>query len=247
MTAHVDPAGSPLRGTIARGVGVLVTGACLAMSTAADAQIGALASIYSDYRFRGVSLSDGRPVAILDVSYDLRNGIYAALSGRAVMAKSDGPQPLGYAANIGYAFQIHPTLTADIGVVHSAYSHYSGIGMGRSYTEAYAGIIGKLVGVRLSVSPDYLGTPHWTAYGEVNGHLNVSRRTTLEGDIGLLSSAGGTYHGPARPQFDARVGLSQRAGQLVLHAAVTARNRAYVGSTRSEGRFGIVLGVSAPL
>lgn len=217
------------------------------MSTSAGAQVGAVASVYSDYRFRGVSLSDGRPVGILDISYDLPSGFYAAASGRAVLTKDEGPQLLGFGFNGGYAVRLRPSLTADFGAVHSRYSHYSGLTEARSYTEVYAGLSGKLIGARISVSPNYLGSEHWTAYGEIDGHFDLARLTVIEGAIGVLSPIGGSYRGRGRPQLDARLGIAHRLGPVTLHAAVSTRSRAYLYPGHSHGRTALVLGVSTAL
>jgi uncharacterized protein (TIGR02001 family) len=204
-------------------------------------------SVYSDYRFRGVSLSDGRPVGILDLSYDSPKGLYATLSGRAVATRDEGPQLLGFGLNAGYATRLRPGLSADFGVVHSRYSHYSGLGAGRSYTEVYAGVSGKLVGARLSVSPNYLGSARWTAYGEVDAHYDLSRSTFIDSEVGVLTPLAGSYRGRSRPQLDARLGIAHRLGPVTLHAAVTARSRAYLYPGRPHGRTALVVGVSTAL
>ena len=245
MTAAAARAGSlPLWIVVSRAGAALLGVMLLMNATAASAEVGALASIYNDDRFRGVSLSDGRPVGILDLSYDAPKGFYAALSGRVVAARSEGLKPLGYTLNGGYAARVNSRLTADFGVVHSHYSSYSGLSGRRSYTEAYAGISGKLIGGRLSVSPDYLGTARWTAYGEVDGHVNLSRRTFLNAQIGVLAPIGGTYRSN-RPQLDARLGIDQRVGPMTLHGAVTTRSKAYFYRGNTGSGTALILGISA--
>jgi uncharacterized protein (TIGR02001 family) len=247
VIALADRTGSPFRGTIVKAAGAVFAGASLTFSTAGGAQVGALVSAYSDYRFRGVSLSDGRPVALLDLSYDLPGGFYAALSGGALATRDEGPQFLGYSVNGGYAVRLNSSLSGDLGVVHSAYSHYSGLAGGRSYTEIYWGVAGKLVSARLSISPNYLGNANWTAYAEVNGHVDLSRRAVIEVGAGALSALGGSYHGQSRPQFDARIGVGQRLGPLMLHASVVTRTRAYLYSTSAKGATAVVVGLSTAL
>lgn len=247
MTAHAELAASRLRGTITKQARVLLAGASLTLSTGADAQAGALISVYSDYRFRGVSLSDRRPVGILDLSYDLPGGLYAALSGRIIAAEGEGVKPLGYAVNAGYAKRLRPDMAVDLGIVHSAYSHYSGLNAGRSYTEIYAGLSGKLLGARVSVSPDYLGDAHWTAYGEINGHVDLSTRTTINAGVGVLTGMSNQYRGIGHPQLDARAGIAQRIGPVSLHAALTAQGRNYLYSGHSHHPVAFVIGASTAL
>src|SRR3954451_12073395 len=55
----------------------------------AAAQVGLVASTYSDQRFRGYSLSDGRPVGIIDLSFDRAGGFYADASGIVVAARNE--------------------------------------------------------------------------------------------------------------------------------------------------------------
>lgn len=208
-----------------------------------------MASAYTDQRFRGYSLSDGRPVGIIDVSYDRAGGFYADASGIVVAARHEGLRPLGLALNAGYARPIGHGLTFDVGAVHSRYSHYSALVGSRSYTEAYAGVSGKFIGARLSVSPNYIGPAHWTLHGEINGHANLSRTLVIDGSLGVLGPLGSRgYQGASRPQWDARLGLSQRAGPVQLHAAITARaNSSQNYVSRWHRRVAIVLGISSAL
>jgi len=56
----------------------LGVGACLlAFSGASNAQFGASLGVESDARFRGISLSGGRPDLRLSLSYDHASGVYA--------------------------------------------------------------------------------------------------------------------------------------------------------------------------
>ena len=215
--------------------------------TPAAAQVGVVASIYTDQRFRGYSLSDGRPVGILDISYDAPNGIYAAISGSIVASRDDGLKGLGLALNGGYAARVRRDLTLDVGVIHSRYSEYSGLASSRVYTEVYAGLAGKSVGTRLSISPNYLGPARWTLHGEINGHVDLTKDLIVDGTVGALFPFGeGAYKGAGRGQWDARVGLAQRAGPVTLHAALTARGQSNdIYAAHRHGRIAAVLGISA--
>jgi hypothetical protein len=213
----------------------------------AAAQIGAVVSIFSDDRFRGYSLSDARPVGIVDLSYDAPNGLYGSLSGSIVAARGEGLKPLKFAVNAGYAKRLRSGLAADVGIVHSRYSHYSGVvAGGRSYTEVYAGLSGKVLGTRLSISPNYLGPARWTLHAEINGHLDLTRNLFLDGAVGMLVHVGDYRRGQGR--LDARVGLARRIGPVTLHAAVTARGaNPGIYAAREHGRTALVLGISSAL
>ena len=253
MIASAARAGSGSLGGIgsgvsARALSIFITVWLSLGAAPAAAQVGAVVSIFSDDRFRGYSLSDGRPVAILDLSYDAPNGIYGTVSGSVVAARGEGARPLRLALNAGYARRLRSGLAADLGIVHSRYSRYSGVSSGRSYTEVYAGLSGKIIGGRLSLSPNYLGAAHWTMRGEINGHVDLTPKFLLDGEIGVLVHVGGGYHDSSRSQFDARVGIARRIGPITLHAAVSARGAGpdiYAGGQHS--RAGLILGVSSAL
>ncbi|MFL6725702.1 MAG: TorF family putative porin [Sphingomicrobium sp.] len=218
-------------------------------ATPAKAQVGAVLSVFSDDRFRGISLSDGRPVGILDLSYDSPSGLYAAISGSVVATRHEGARALGLSVNAGYAARVRTGLTADFGVSYSRYSHYSDVAGSRAYTEFYAGLTGRYLGGRLAVSPNYLGVARWTLRGEIDGHVDVTPRLFLDGDVGVLIPAGRNgYSGNSRPQFDARIGLARRIGALTFHAAVTTRgNGRDIYASRAHGRTAFVVGVSTAL
>lgn len=228
---------------------VFLTAFLAISATPAKAQVGAVVSVFSDDRFRGVSLSDGRPVGIFDLSYDAPGGLYGAVSGSVVDTRGEGIKALGLALNGGYATRLRSGLTADVGFVHSRYSHYSGVASGRAYTEVYAGLAGKLVGARLSVSPNYLGGARWTVHGEINGHVDLSKRLLVDGEIGLLVPlGGGGYQGGSRPRLDARVGIAHRLGPVTLHAAFTSRTGdADIYAGRGHGRAAVIVGISTVL
>ena len=210
----------------------------------AEAQVGAAISVFSDYRFRGNSLSESRPVAILDLSYDASNGLYGAASGSVVAARGEGLRTLGLVLNAGYAKQLKSGLTIDMGAVHSSYSAYSGLDSGRSYTELYAGLRGKIVSARVGVSPDYFGSG-WTAYSEVTGQLSPTRNLRLEAAVGTLVPLSGNQ---GELEGNGRLGIDWRSGRVSLHAAIAARGggrNAY--AARRSSRATAVLGVSYAL
>jgi uncharacterized protein (TIGR02001 family) len=242
------PCAASRSGSRSRAGALIAALSLAAIAAPAAAETGASLSIYSDERFRGYSLSDGRPVGILDLSYDATGGLYAALSASIVASRAEGIKPLSFTVNGGYAKQLRPGLTGEVGIIHSRYSHYSGLS-GRTYTELYAGVSGKVIGSRLSISPDYVGKARGTLHGEVNGHLDLTPKLLVDGAAGLLLPIGaGAYANGAKPQWDARVGVAQRLGPLTLHAAVTTRG---IGpdlySGRRHGRTALVVGVSTAL
>lgn len=217
----------------------------------ARAQAGATLSIFSDLRFRGYSLSDGRPVGILDFAYDDPSGLYAGAAASGVLRESGEPAPLGLQLSGGYAKQLRSGTTLDVGITHSSYSHYSsnnGSG-GRSYTEIYAGIARGVLSSRIFVSPHYFEGGRWTAYGEVNGRISPARKWTIDGHAGALVPLGSSSPWDGyRSQFDWRLGVSRELGRLSLHAAWSdgTPGRDYYNG-RKHSRSAVVLGASLVL
>jgi uncharacterized protein (TIGR02001 family) len=226
---------------------IVIAAILLPRAAPASAGAGTAVSIFSDDRFRGFSLSDHHPVAILDLSYDSADGIYAAASGTLVASSREGVRPLGLQLNGGYARQLKSGLTLDVGLIHARYARYSGLGSGRSYTDVYAGLEGKLLSSRIHYSPRYLGDGA-TAYAELDGHLPALGKVTIEGHAGLLvplySQSRGYRSGD---RYDWQVGVSRPAGAFVFHAALSGggpRQR-YYGDY--SGGHALTLGVGCAL
>jgi uncharacterized protein (TIGR02001 family) len=221
-------ASQPVQGTrkrLAEIVGRAHCGAILATillcsAAPASAQVGAAVSLLSDDRFRGFSLSDGHPVAALELSYDSPTGFYAAASGTLVGSAAEGARPLGLQLEGGYAAQVSSGLTAEAGIVHARYSRYSGLRSGLSYTEVYAGLEGKTLSSRVYFSPRYLGRGA-TAYGELNAALPLGGHFTFQGHAGLFVPLYAYSRGSrSLDRYDWQLGVSRPVGRLIFHAAL---------------------------
>ena len=220
----------------------------MAVPSQAMGQVGAVLSAYTDLRFRGLSLSDGRPVGLLDLSYDHPAGFYGALSGSIVATRHDGLKPLGLTLNAGYAHRVGRNLSLDLGAVHSRYSRYSGGMSEQSYTELYAGLSTRFVGTRFALSPNYLGPARWTLHGEVNGHLDAGSDVSLDATLGaLLPLQDKGYQGSSRATWDARLGIAKRVGPVSIHGALTARGHGNFYGAYGRSRTALILGLSTEL
>lgn len=217
--------------------------ACLG-GTPAKAQVNAAVSLFNDLRFRGYSLSDGRPVGILDVSYDAPNGLYGAVSGNIVASRDEGLKPLGFIVNGGYATRISPRMSLDLGVTHSAYSKYSDRAASLSYTEVYAGISGKLVSARVNLSPDYV--KGGSAYGELNGNWPLGKNLSFTAHAGLIVPFRTVHPGYRYSEdFDWRLGIARNVGPVSIEAAWSAV-RPGQGAYRDRGhkRNALIVGLT---
>jgi uncharacterized protein (TIGR02001 family) len=207
--------------------------------------VGATASIFSDYRFRGYSLSERRPVGIFDFAYDDASGLYADASISGVLRRDGGPAPLGLQLSGGYARRLASGTTLDFGVTHSNYGHYSKGERAKSYTELYAGVSRGGLSSRIFVSPHYFESGRWTAYGEVNGNVSPAAKWTLDGHVGMLVSVLRPSSERYSADFDWRIGVNRQLGRVSLHAAWSdgARGYDHYGG-RAHSRSAVVVGAS---
>ena len=197
---------------------IIIACAGLLATSPAAAELGAQVSVFSDARFRGYSLSGGHPVAIVDLSYDDRRGLYAAASASALASSADGIKPLGLQLSAGYARRLGSGITLDVGAIHSAYTRYSSRDTGNSYTEAYGGLSYKFLSSRIAFSPHYFEHGARTLYGELNANISPASNIHLTGHAGVLMPIGyGGESGNMTTRYDWRVGISRDVGHVSFH------------------------------
>ncbi len=153
-------------------------------ATQACAQVSGSLALVSDYRFRGISLSQERPAAQLDVTYDHPGGWYAGLFGSTVRLANEshtGAQLLGY---VGYAGRLRQDLSWEIGADYSTFPNAGDY----DYAEAYWGIASDSISSRIYYAPEYFG--HSSAvYAELNGSRRLRKRLRAFGHLGALRDA----------------------------------------------------------
>lgn len=201
--------------------------------------------MFSDDRYRGYSLSDGRPVGTFDFAYDDSSGLYADAAATGVIRQGD-PSVLGAQLNGGYARQLKSGTTLDFGIIYSTYSHYSHGAGRKSYGELYAGIARGALSSRIFLSPHYSEAGLWTAYGEFNVHISPARKWSIDAHAGmLLPLRTPNDNENYRAAFDARLGVSRELGPLSLHASwvLGEHGREYYGD-RARGGSAFVLGAT---
>ena len=196
----------------------------------------------TDYRLRGVSLTNGRPDVRLGVGYDHASGAYAGAALIAGKAADGSVQALGHTAYLGYARRVGRGLTLDVGATDTrvastvsvpftvtyptyVYSGANNLRYTSSYREAYLGVIRGQTNARLYLSPDYLGSGRTTAYLEVGSGLQATSRARLFWQAGLLAPLeGGAASGPdrLRTRYDMRAGVSVDLGPAQVQLTGTA-------------------------
>lgn len=196
----------------------LSAGAALALLLcvgSAAAQTSGSVTLLSDYRFRGLSLSDGHPTAQLGLNYDSPQDWYAGaqLAG-ADLRERDMAQLMAYG---GLARRLASGWSWEAG---ASLSHFSRA-HDSEYGEWYAGVAAQRLGLRVYYSPHYLGRDLRTAYVEANGFYPLHEQFKLVAHAGALRylPRGGADL-PVR--YDARLGVATTLGDWNMQLAWVA-------------------------
>jgi uncharacterized protein (TIGR02001 family) len=200
----------------------LVAGMILLAGAPATAQLNLGASLTSDYRLRGYSLSHGRPAASARIGYDDASGLFADGTAISFLAPDDSLKWMGGIVALGYARRLRGGLSVDAGVLRAQFSPQSSLGRAGGYTELFAGLSGRTLAARLSYSPDYYRPGVATLYGRVEATVRPAPRWRLSGHVGALTRLSGTPAFPiARTQYDWRAGATHILGPLELDASLS--------------------------
>jgi uncharacterized protein (TIGR02001 family) len=212
----------------------------------ARAQVTFNASLQSDYQLRGVSLSNGRPVAMLGAAYDHASGLYGGVTGVVGTTDGQGLQGLGYIAYVGYAQRLSSGGSWDVGVTNTRNSVYLPHWTYSSdYTEIHAGFSKDSLSGRISFSPKYLGESTSTLYMELNDAVRPAQHWRIFGHVGaLVALERDRPYYISRSRVDLRAGIAREIGPCDLHVAWTmVTPRAYYPEVRLQSRNAVVAGL----
>jgi uncharacterized protein (TIGR02001 family) len=214
-----------------------------------SAQISGTASVVSDYRYRGITLSDWKPAAQLGLTYDDPVGWYAGAFGSTVrLAPPAGP---GFQATVfgGFASRIASGISLDAG---GDYSTFTGAA-GDNYGEVYLGVASENVSARIYYSPDYFGQRANAVYGEINAVQPLIDPLSVVLHVGFLTTRAYSQYSPYGARswqnvVDGRIGLGANFDLFRLELAwvgISSANGAYqITGSRSPNT--VVLTVSHP-
>lgn len=196
---------------------VLLIPAGVSLASPAGAQVAGSIALESDYRYRGHSLSSGRPVVTANLDYDDKSGFFVDGSVTGVLS-GERPGVLGFQGNIGYAARLSSKLSIDMGVLRSQYTRsYTG-DRAAHYTELYLGLTRRRLSSRVYFSPDYFHSGISTLYGEIEGVIDPARNWHLTAHVGgLVYLSRPAPYGNRRDQHDWRLGVSRQLGAFELH------------------------------
>jgi uncharacterized protein (TIGR02001 family) len=171
-----------------------------------SAQISGTASLVSNYRLRGVTLSENKPAAQFGISYDDAQGWYAGAFASTVEFVISPGRELQTVPFVGYAWRTAGGMSWEIG---TDYSFFTGRARNYDYAETYVGVASENLSGRLYYSPHYFGQNADAIYAEVNGTQTLLDRVRLLAHLGILrTNSGITNYGWPERMFDGRVGLA---------------------------------------
>ena len=194
-------------------------------------------ALLSDYRYRGISLTSGKPAAQLSAAYDDPRGWYAGGTLSAVLARCwqdcGGLQGVVYA---GYAAQLASGLTVDGGGDY----RFGATGNDYRFGEAYAGLVYRDSSARVYYAPDYFGQSIAAVYAELNQSLPLTSQARLLAHVGWLHTGPGPYGIASATRTDVLLGgsVDVQAFEMQLtwqHAA--ARPYPYANERRNAWVF----------
>jgi len=225
---------------LACALGVVGLIGIVAVATPAHAQLGATIAVESDYRYRGVSLSDSRPRERLTLNYDAPRDWYAGASlTRATLAFLDTyVQATGYA---GWVTRAENGRSFELGVQAT---HFAGVS-GYDFAELYAGVLAERWSARAYLSPDYYGRHVRAGYAELDAHRPFGASARVFAHAGVLVPLGGGEGDARRARLDVSAGAGYVVGGWDLHlSAVVATRRGPYPAVYSGRRAAIVVGAS---
>jgi len=205
----------------------------------AFAQLSASVSVDSDYRYRGLSVSDHRPAIRLDLDYDHSSGAYGGLSLIGARDTVYGNMALSYVGYAGYAWQTRSGPAWEAGLS----AHHFRDGADYDFGEIYGGLVARAFTARVYYAPHYYGGRVGTLYSEftTSKRLSPNWRAFLRG--GVLTPLDGARR---RERYDLRAGLAVSVSHYEIQAAwsKTAPLPAYRGHEADSGD-ALVLSTSA--
>ena len=170
------------------------------------AQFSGSASLLSDYRFRGISLSHNRPAAQIALAYDDASGWYGGAFASTVQLADGASRELQAVSFVGYARRAPSGLSWEAGADYSVVTGDQSY----SYPEVYAGAAFEDVSARLYYAPRYFGLDSGVIYGEINASYRILERVRLFAHGGALhnNSENSYNRRPDHRVFDGSVGVA---------------------------------------
>jgi uncharacterized protein (TIGR02001 family) len=192
------------------------------LSMTAHAQTSGSVTLVSDYRFRGMSLSDGRPAPQLSLEYNSTRDWYVGVFASQVAARDDRDrvQLIAYG---GYAHRLTDSASWEAGLLRSSVPGT----VDYRYAEIYLGLSSDNISGRMYFSPNYYGPGTRTLYTELNGAYPVLPWLQLIGHAGLLANLSNDVADAVgmSSRWDVRAGVGVRLDDWNVQLAVVTMQR----------------------
>lgn len=207
---------------VAPGLGLLAGLFTLALALPAQAQLSGSLTVASDFRLRGISLTERRPALTLSAAYDDKSGFYAGGSLIAHDPAATSARLLGHTEYLGYAVRADNGLSWDVGVANVDLTLYRDRTYPLHYQQIYVGVARDSLSARLSLSPDFPRKGVSSAYLDLNGVLRPAEDWRVTGHFGAMRRLGGTAADGRRERYDVRLGVTRTFDNFELQASYTA-------------------------
>lgn len=212
-----------------------VGGLCARPAHAAD--ISAELGIVSDYRYRGLSLSEGKPAAQASVTLEHDNGLYAGI-WTSTIREDDFDADLELDLAAGFIKSIADGVTADFSVTYFAYPGEARSNYVEATLAAEAGEGPWSASMGLSLVPGQRGTRDENGRAHANFYAFAGISHELTGLPLILSARLGHERGyfdeaDDGGKWDWSVGVQAKLGRIRIGSE-------YVGSNVSSDRHALV-------
>lgn len=184
--------------------------ACVLACACADARAEISLGIVSDYRYRGLSLTDGNPAAQAGFAWDHDENWYAGVF--AASTRIDGERGLQVVSYLGRGWRLDSGRSWEAGIQYVALTDQPG-----DYGEVYLGLVSDRWSARVYYQPDAFGNQGAAAYAEFDASIPLGERWRLLGHLGAgwQGDAPGNYIDGVR--YDGRLGVGVAVGAVHLH------------------------------
>lgn len=188
-----------------------------AIASPALAEVSFGGMLASDFRYRGVSLSDHQPVASATASIDHASGFYASGSALVVNPSHGGVEYLGHQIYAGVAGRLKDGPSWDIGFADTRLDDENSGDGEYAYREVYAGLAWRNVSAHIYYSPNYLGEDARSLYASVDASYSPHPNWKLIAHAGLLTPFDRAPTSELRgDQFDFSAGVARKIGPAEL-------------------------------
>lgn len=193
----------------------------LAAHVPGAAQVSGSMALVSDYLYRGVTFSQGKPAPQLTLVYDNPDGWYLAGFASRIELQPDRDSLAQYVAYAGYAQRLASGKTWEVGVASYATPAASSM----NFYEIYAGLASEHVSAKLSYCPDYLGLGMRTLYAEAAGSAPLGESLNLFAHAGYYRSLGDSWVKEPLWRADARIGVGLAVQDWQVQLAWAGRHQ----------------------